>query len=59
MAIEEEEIVPPANPIYVRWISNKQGCSVSVPSEWLGTPVGRVFESNSGRAEKMVEEVEG
>lgn len=49
----EEEVIP-ANPVYVRWVSDKDGCRVGVPGEWFGTPVGRVFGER-----KMVEEVEG
>ena len=49
-----EEEIPPANPIYVRWVSDKDGCRIGVPGEWLGTPVGRVFGEK-----KLVEEVEG
>ncbi|KAK4691155.1 Ino eighty subunit 2, partial [Lecanoromycetidae sp. Uapishka_2] len=50
----EEEQVPPANPVYVRWISNKDGCRLGVPGQWFGQPVGAVFGER-----KMVEEVEG
>jgi len=50
----EEERIFPANPVYVRWISNKDGCRLGVPGEWFGQPVGRVFGER-----KMVEEVEG
>lgn len=51
--IPEEEI-PPANPVYVRWVSDREGCRIGVPGEWLGTGVGKVFGEG-----KMVEEVEG
>lgn len=50
----QEEEIPPANPVFVRWISDRDGCRVGVPGEWLGTPVGRVFGEK-----KVVEEVEG
>ncbi len=50
---QEEEILP-ANPVYVRWISDRDGCRVGVPGKWFGTPVGRVFGES-----KVVEEVEG
>ena len=53
-ASPQEEDVPPANPAFVRWVSDKDGCRIGVPGEWFGTPVGRVFG-----ARKMVEEVEG
>ena len=32
------------NPIFTRWVSNKEGTSVSVPVEWLESPVGEVFK---------------
>lgn len=50
---EQEEEYAPANPVFVRWISNRDGCRVGVPGEWLGQSVGRVF------GERRVEEVEG
>lgn len=49
--LPEEEIAP-ANPLFVRWVSDAGGCRVGVPGEWLGGPVGSVF----GRG---IEEVEG
>ncbi|KAL9098721.1 MAG: hypothetical protein Q9163_005670 [Psora crenata] len=55
---EVEEEVQPANPLYVRWVSTKEGCRVGVPGEWLGAPVGRIFGGAAGNG-KMVEEVEG
>lgn len=51
--LQEDEILP-ANPIYVRWISDRDGCRVGVPGEWLGAPVGRLFGEG-----KILEEVEG
>ena len=54
----EEVVVPPANPVYVRWVSDRGGCRVGVPAEWLSAAVGRVFEGIGG-GRKMVEEVEG
>lgn len=37
--------VPAANPVFVRWVSDRKGCRVGVPGEWLGkgVAVGRVF----------------
>ena len=52
----EAEAVQPANPVFVRWVSNKQGCRVGVPGEWLDKPVGGVFVDGGLRG-KMVEEV--
>lgn len=50
----------PANPVYVRWVNNRNGSRVGVPSEWLENglenSIGRVFVGGGGR--RMVEEVE-
>lgn len=48
------EAIAPANPVFVRWVSDRDGCMIGVPAEWLGGPVGRVFGGGRGRA---VEEV--
>lgn len=39
----DEEIT--ANPVYVRWVSDRNGCRVGVPGEWLakGVRMGAVF----------------
>lgn len=48
------------DPLMVRWVSNANGCKVSVPEEWLGTPAGRLFgapvATRTGNG-KMVEEL--
>ncbi len=50
-----------ANPVYVRWVSDRDGSRVGVPSEWLENglenTIGRVFIGGGRR--RMVEEVEG
>ncbi|KAH8677531.1 PAPA-1-like conserved region-domain-containing protein [Xylariales sp. PMI_506] len=46
-----------ANPIFVRWVSTKDGSKVSVPDEILAGPPGRVFVAGGLRNGKMVEEV--
>ncbi|OJD17921.1 hypothetical protein AJ78_02026 [Emergomyces pasteurianus Ep9510] len=52
------------DPIMIRYVSNRNGCRVGVPEEWLGTPAGRIFgkvptkqgsEPNQGH--RLVEEV--
>lgn len=42
-ASRDEE--PTANPVFVRWVSDRTGCRVGVPGEWLGKGVriGTVF----------------
>ena len=56
---EEEEEVRKADPVFVRWVSSKEGCRIGVPEEWLGAPVGRVFAAGGGGEAMMVQEVEG
>ncbi|KAI4094231.1 MAG: hypothetical protein LQ348_001737 [Seirophora lacunosa] len=50
-----------ANPVYVRWVNDRHGSRVGVPSEWLENglenSIGKVFVGGGRR--KMVEEVEG
>ena len=41
----------------IRWISNFKGNRVGVPTEWLGTPAGRVFDVIQV-SEQVVKEVE-
>lgn len=57
---EDENGGPRANPLYSRWVNNKQGSIVAVPDEWLDSPLGDVFggavKVASGGG-KMVEEV--
>lgn len=53
----EAEIEKP-NPVYVRWVSNRHGCRVGVPGEWLAGPAGRIFGSNENRG-SGIEVVEG
>lgn len=55
----QEEEVPKANPVFVRWVSDKSGCRVGVPEEWLGREVGRVFGAVMKSRGGMVTEVEG
>lgn len=45
------------NAVYVRWVSNRQGCRVGVPGEWLAGPAGRVFGGEGGGS--GIEIVEG
>lgn len=41
---EQEQEPRKANPLFVRWVSNKNGSRIGVPTEWLERKVGRVFE---------------
>ncbi|KAI8958413.1 PAPA-1-like conserved region-domain-containing protein [Daldinia sp. FL1419] len=45
------------NPVFVRWISNKDGSRVAVPAEMLSGSAGRVFVPGGLGSGKMVEEV--
>lgn len=45
-------------PTMVRWVSDKDGVRLYVPTSWLGTPAGRVFDPGMGGRlghRKMVE----
>ena len=47
-----------ADPVFVRWVSSKEGNTISVPQEMIAGPVGRVFSKAGGLPRgKMVEEV--
>ncbi|KND92698.1 INO80 complex subunit 2 [Tolypocladium ophioglossoides CBS 100239] len=46
-----------ANPIFVRWVSTKDGSQVSVPQEMLAGPAGWVFAKGRLAPGKMVQEV--
>lgn len=54
---------PKANPLFSRWVNNKEGSIVAVPEEWLDSPLGDVFggaaavKIGAGGGAKMVEEV--
>jgi Ino eighty subunit 2 len=56
---EDEEGRPRANPLFSRWVNNKNGSRVAVPDEWLESPIGDVFRGvapvSTGGA--MVQEV--
>ena len=42
-ASEEEEIEQKADPLYVRWVSTKDGIQLGVPEGFLGKNVGKYF----------------
>jgi Ino eighty subunit 2 len=51
-----------ASPLFVRWISSKDGNCICVPEEWLESPVGAVFQggvkqSGSAMNGKLIEEL--
>lgn len=46
-----------ANPIFIRWVNNKDGSRVAVPDEVVSGPIGRVFVPGGLKSGKMVEEV--
>jgi Ino eighty subunit 2 len=49
------------NPLFVRWVSNKDGNRIGVPEEWVESPVGALFEGGvkqaSGMSGKLIAEV--
>lgn len=50
-----------ANPLFVRWISNKDGNRIGVPKEWLEAPAGNMFvnsvKPSGGMGGRLIEEV--
>lgn len=56
-----EDDGPKVSPVFVRWVSNKNGVSIGVPREIVNGPPGRVFRSGADTPPppppKMVEEV--
>ncbi|CAG8957839.1 hypothetical protein HYFRA_00000179 [Hymenoscyphus fraxineus] len=52
-----------ADPLFVRWVSNKDGNRIGVPEEWLDAPVGGLFrdaakpEGGMGMGGKLIQEV--
>lgn len=45
------------NPAFIRWTSNKDGCRVSVPTEMIEGPAGKLFVKKGLVGGKMVQEV--
>ncbi|KAF4624942.1 hypothetical protein G7Y89_g13227 [Cudoniella acicularis] len=49
------------NPLFVRWVSSKDGNRIGVPEEWVEGPVGNMFQNSiksaNGMGGKLIEEV--
>jgi Ino eighty subunit 2 len=45
-------------PIFVRWVSNKDGNQINIPEEMIDSPVGVMFKPGGLETGKMVEEVQ-
>lgn len=57
---EQQHEAEKPDPTLARWVSNRDGCRVGVPEEWLGTPAGRMFGNGPAGGTgvpKLVEEV--
>lgn len=57
---EEGEAARPS-PVYVRWISSREGNRISVPGEWLASPAAGFAGGGGGglsQGRKMVEEAQ-
>ena len=57
----DAESVKP-NPLFVRWVSSRDGNCIGVPEEWLEGPIGAVFhggvkQSGPGMRGKLIEEI--
>jgi Ino eighty subunit 2 len=54
-----EEAIEKPNPLFTRWISDRQGVRLGVPEEWLGKQVGRMFgPPKSISSGKLIEEIQ-
>ena len=40
--LDEIEYEKP-NPVFVRWVSTKQGTRIGVPEEWIAAPLGKIL----------------
>ncbi|WPH01019.1 Hypothetical protein R9X50_00385300 [Acrodontium crateriforme] len=48
----------PVDPLFTRWVTNREGSRTGVPEAWLASPVGDVFRSqHSIPGDKMIEEI--
>ncbi|KAF3025679.1 hypothetical protein E8E14_013902 [Neopestalotiopsis sp. 37M] len=56
-AEEAAQLEEKPNPVFIRWLSNKDGNRVAVPDEIIAGPVGKVFIPGGLKSGKMVEEV--
>ena len=49
------------DPIFIRWVSNKDGNRIGVPEEWLEGPIGNIFQGGvkkgAGMGGKLIQEV--
>lgn len=64
---DDEDYVPKADPLFARWTSRMDGCTLAVPEEWLEGPLGEIFRkpgegkapviSISSGSGRMIEEV--
>ena len=52
---EGEMEVERANPVYVRWICDKDGVRIGVPREWEGTGPGTVFGQRRWKGRRINE----
>ncbi|KAI0484546.1 PAPA-1-like conserved region-domain-containing protein [Xylariaceae sp. FL0804] len=46
-----------ANPVFVRWISTKDGSQLAIPEEMASGPIGRLYAPGGFKGGKMVKEV--
>lgn len=57
---EDEEGNPRVNPVFTKWVQNRDGSRLGVPREWMEGTVGEIFRGNGGGGgggRMMVEEV--
>lgn len=59
--VQEGEVEVKPSPMFIRWVSNKDGTQIGVPSEVLDGPVGKPFRGGKPagppRPRPIIEEV--
>lgn len=45
------------DPTMIRYVSDRNGCRLGVPEEWVGNPAGGMLYGSDGRGMKLVEEI--
>jgi len=50
------------DPIFIRWVSNKDGNRIGVPEEWLDGPLGKIFQGGGqptiNMGSELIQEIE-
>lgn len=55
----EDGDVEKPDPLYVRWVSNREGSRIGMPDEWLEGGLGEAFKHKRGFYERSPQSWEG